>query len=214
MQQRKFSYLYTAVVLVILALLGFGLTKAMAETATGATGVVNRLHDGLLQAMRGGSTMGYAGRYKTLEPKVKQSYDFPGIARVVLGRYWAKLSEDQRSRFLEAFERLGVATYASRFDGFSGETFKSLSEEIGSDGRATVRTELLKSDGDTVRLDYVLNKAGANWLIVNVIADGVSDLSLKRADYSAVMKSDGIEKLIGKLNDKIALYSTTKANVY
>jgi phospholipid transport system substrate-binding protein len=214
MQQRKFSYLYIAVVLVILSLLGFGLTKAMAETGGGATAVVNGLHDTLLKAMRGGSAMGYSGRYKTVESKVKQSYDFPGIAKVVLGRHWAKLTEDQRSRFLEAFERLGVATYASRFDGFSGETFKSLSEETGADGRATVRTELRKSDGDIVKLDYVLNKVGSNWLIVNVIADGVSDLSLKRADYSAVMKSDGIEKLIGKLNDKIALYSTTKANVY
>lgn len=214
MQQKKFSYLYIAVVLVILSLLGFGLTQAMAETATGTTAVVNRLHDGLLQAMRGGSAMGYAGRYKTIESTVKQSFDFPAIARVALGRHWAKLSEDQHSRFLETFVRLSVATYASRFDGFSGESFHNLGEQAGGDGRTTVRTELRKADGDAVKLDYVLNKTNDNWLIVNVIADGVSDLSLKRADYSAVMKSDGIDKLITKLNDKIALYSTTKAKVY
>ncbi|MCZ6893424.1 MAG: ABC transporter substrate-binding protein, partial [Gammaproteobacteria bacterium] len=41
------------------------------------------------------------------------------------------------------------------------------------------------------------------WLIVNVIAQGISDLSLKRADYTAVIKKEGFDSLVNRLNDKI-----------
>ncbi|MGH8605553.1 MAG: ABC transporter substrate-binding protein, partial [Gammaproteobacteria bacterium] len=60
--------------------------------------------------------------------------------------------------------------------------------------------------GEAVRLDYVLQTKSDEWLIVNVIADGVSDLSLKRADYTSVLKSKGFDDLITVLNDKIAKY--------
>jgi phospholipid transport system substrate-binding protein len=56
-------------------------------------------------------------------------------------------------------------------------------------------------------LDYLLHRPGNQWLIVNVIAQGVSDLALKRADYSAFLKSKGYEALLKKLNQKINEYS-------
>ena len=39
---------------------------------------------------------------------------------------------------------------------------------------------------------------------MNVVAQGVSDLSLKRADYTAVIKTEGFDSLINRLEKKIA----------
>jgi phospholipid transport system substrate-binding protein len=173
----------------------------------GATEVVERLHSTLIAVMKDGDKLGYQGRYDQLAPVIKSSFDMPFISRTVLGKYWETFSNEQRSRFVETFTQLSIATYAANFDRYSGERFKTISEKGVSGGRILVQSQLTKSDGGQVQLDYLLHRPGNQWLIVNVIAQGVSDLALKRADYSAFLKSKGYEALLKKLNQKINEYS-------
>jgi len=173
----------------------------------GSTEVVEKLHSTLLAAMKDGVNIGYHGRYEQLAPVIKSSFDMPFISRTVLGKYWETFNNEQRSRFVETFTQLSIATYAANFDRYSGERFKTISEKGVSGGRILVQSQLTKSDGGQVQLDYLLHRPGSQWLIVNVIAQGVSDLALKRADYSAFLKSKGFEALLKKLNEKINEYS-------
>jgi phospholipid transport system substrate-binding protein len=170
------------------------------------TQVVNRLHEALLSAMHA-EDLDFDARTELLAPVIDSTFDFRTIARVITGRYWGSLAEDDKSRFIETFERLSTATYASNFDSFSGESFAVVSEEQHNENRRTVRTELTKSDGEAVELIYVLRSTEQGWQIVNVIANGVSDLSLKRADYTSIIKTEGFDSLLGKLNEQIAQYA-------
>lgn len=171
-----------------------------------AAAVVEKLHSALLSAMKGGASMGFQGRYKLIAPTVKSTFDFQTISRIVMGRYWSKLNADQKKNFTETFTRLSIATYASRFDSYSGEHFKDVGEKTLKDGRVIVRTEIVESNGNTTKLDYLLNRSDGHWEIINVVADGVSDISLKRAEYASVMKSDGFDALLSKIKGKIAEY--------
>jgi len=173
----------------------------------GATEVVEKLHATLLAVMKDGDKIGYPGRYDQLAPVIQSSFDMPFVSRTVLGKYWESLNKEQRSRFVEAFTRLSIATYAANFDRYSGERFKTISEQEVSGGRILVQSQLIKSDGGQVQLDYLLQRTGGQWRIVNIIAEGVSDLALKRADYSAFLKNNGFEALLKKLNEKINQYS-------
>ena len=178
-----------------------------AQTAAGST--VATLHSTLLDVMKRSQELGYKGRYEALNPVISDSFDFAAIARVVLGRYWSELKPEQQQAFVEAFTRLSVATYASRFDSFSGESFRPVDATEQGDENVTVKTELVKADGGTVRLDYVLRPGeGERWRILNVVADGISDLSLKRADYTSIMKNEGYEALITKLNERVGRYAS------
>ena len=38
----------------------------------------------------------------------------------------------------------------------------------------------------------------------NVVADGVSDLSVRRADYNSIVKSEGYAALLERMRDNIA----------
>ncbi len=172
-----------------------------------ATEVVEKLHSTLLAVMKDGDKIGYQGRYDQLEPVIKSSFDMPFVSRTVLGKYWETFTREQRSRFVEAFTQMSIATYAANFDSYSGERFKTISEQEVSGGRILVQSQLIKSDGGQVQLDYLLQRTGGQWRIVNVIAEGVSDLALKRADYSAFLKSKGFEALLNKLKEKISQYS-------
>jgi phospholipid transport system substrate-binding protein len=172
-----------------------------------ATDVVENLHGTLLIVMKDGNQIGYQGRYDRLAPVITAGFDMPFIAKMVLGRYWGTFSIEQKSKFVETFSKLSIATYAANFDTYSREAFKAISEKEASGGRILVQTQLIKSDGGQVQLDYVLHRVGSPWRIINVVADGASDLALKRADYTSFLKSNGFDPLLIKLNEKIAQYS-------
>jgi phospholipid transport system substrate-binding protein len=172
-----------------------------------AVEIVENLHTTLLAVMKDGVQIGYKGRYDRLEPVIKASFDLPFISRTVMGRYWETLNQEQRSKFIDTFSELSIATYAGNFDSYSGERFKTISEKEVSGGRIQVQTRLIKSDGGEIPLDYILHRIDYQWRIINVIAEGVSDLALKRAEYSAFIKNKGFDALLIKLNEKISQYS-------
>jgi len=194
--------------LLTLVILGLYIAIPCASAGNqGATGIVEKLHSTLLDVMKDGEKIGYQGRYGRLEPVIKSSFDMPFISKTVLGKYWESLNNEQRSRFVEAFTRLSTATYAANFDSYSGEHFKMFPERETDGGRILVQSTLIKSDGGQVQLDYLLHRTGNQWRIVNIIAEGVSDLALKRADYSAFLKSKGFDALLKKVNEKVDQYS-------
>jgi len=169
-----------------------------------AAATVNRLHETLLGVMQKAGEMGYAGRYRELEPVIAAGFDTPLIVKVILSRHWTDLNPQQQSDFITLFRRLSVATYASRFNGYDRETFSELSREALNRGRLLIKTELQRPEKKPVRLDYLMHKAGdGQWRIISVIANGVNDLSLKRAEYAVVIKERGFDALVADIQNKI-----------
>ena len=168
-----------------------------------ARAVVEKLHESLLMAMHGGAQLGLKGREEMLAPVIESSFDFESICRIVTGRYWKSASDDQKTRFTSAFKKLSVATYASNFSSFSGEKFQTEGSEADHEA-LIVRTTLRPTEGEPVTLNYLLRQSNEHWRIMNVVAQGVSDLSLKRADYTAVIKTEGFDSLINRLENKSA----------
>ena len=188
-------------ILFFVVLFGAVITSALADDKTPHE-VVERLHETLLQAMSEADQLGYEGRYDLIDPVVSESFDFNTIARIVTGRYWKEIKDAQRDSFKDVFTKLSTATYAHNFSGFSGERFETITTEE-SRGGFIVKTALVKSDGEKIPFNYLLRGNDNEWFIVNVIAQGVSDLSLKRADYTAVIKNEGFDSLVNRLNDKL-----------
>lgn len=170
-----------------------------------AVAVVEDLHAALLDIMQKADSLGFAGRRDRIAPVIKKSFDLAFISRFVLGRHWESLSSGQQSEFRDVFTRWTIANYAARFDGHSSERFKTVSSEEVRNGREVVRTvlEVNNDRAEDVTLDYLLRENAYKWRIINVIARGVSDLSLKRSDYGAVIKAQGFASLVDRLNGQI-----------
>jgi len=177
-----------------------------AENLGAGKGVVEKFHATLLQVMIQSDNLGFSGRVDALVPVLAETFDFPTIARIVMGQHWKTIDAHQRSEFIAIFGDLSAATYASNFAGFSGETFETVGVEEKR-GTILVKTLIERVDDEPVTLDYLLRRNDGMWRIVNVIANGVSDLSLKRADYTAIIKNEGFDSLVSKLSDKIISYN-------
>jgi phospholipid transport system substrate-binding protein len=198
-----------SLVVTVLASVLFG-AAARAEPApgseSGAVAVVEGLHAALIDAMRSSAEPDVVARIGRLAPVVETAFDFETIGRVILGGTWRALEPAQRSLFVDTFGQLSTATYAARFKGYKGESFVTLSAESQKQQYRLVKTTLTKSDGGQVALNYLVRPTADGWRIVNVIADGVSDLSLKRADYGTLVKTKGFDALLEKLASQIASY--------
>ncbi len=173
------------------------------EDTTKATQVVEQFQAELLSSMQSAKELKYQERYEKLKPAVTESHDLAGIAQIAVGRFWKDFSDTQKQELVDAFSQLSIATYTSRFDGFSGEQFKTVSSEALPRGEQIVRTLLIKTDGEEIHLDYVLRNKNDRWLIINIIAQGVSDLGIKRAEYSRILAAQDFDTLIAKLKEKI-----------
>lgn len=168
--------------------------------------VVERLHTALLSVMKEAKTLGFEGRFQRLLPVITEEFDLPFVAHTTLGSYWSELSKEQRDQFLKIFRELSVADYARHFDGYSGEHFTIEKEIPLPRGNMQIRSKLIIPGDTSVIFDYLLHKVDGQWLIVNIFANGVSDLAVKRAEYRRIIATEGFQSLLNQLKAKIALY--------
>ena len=169
--------------------------------------VVESFQAELIDVMKNGKKLGFSGRYEKLYEPVSNSHDLTKIARIVIGKEWEKLTEEQQKKLADVFSRLSVASYAHNFKDYSGETFEFDSEEQTARGGVVVHSRLIIPDDKPVKFDYMLKEKGDSWRIINIIANGVSDLALKRSEYTTILQREGFDALIAKITEKIDSYS-------
>ena len=187
----------------------FATAAAFAQDETGATAkqVVEKFQVELIAVMKNGKQLGYAGRYEKLYEPISNSHDLTKIARIVVGKEWEKLSETQQQKLTDIFIRLSVASYAHNFKDYSGESFVFDSEEETARGGVVIHSHLIIPNDKPVKFNYMLKEKGNSWRIINIIANGVSDLALKRSEYTSILQREGFDALISKINEKIDNYS-------
>jgi len=178
------------------------LSPGGAEAAPGPSDVVRNFYGELLNVMQNAAALGVKGRYQKLEPLVLATFEVPFMTRLSVGPLWAGLPAEQKQGASQAFARYIAATYATQFDDFSGEQFQILGEQqIEHD--TIVKTQLVKSDGE-VPINYALHDNDTAWQIRDVyLAGTISELATRRSDFTATLRSGGIEALIVRLNKKV-----------
>ncbi|MHB8252537.1 MAG: ABC transporter substrate-binding protein [Acidiferrobacter sp.] len=181
-----------------------GVASAHATNVQPAVAVIARFQQTLLHVMKKAPQLGFTGRYRILVPAVGQSHDLKFIAEITVGPYWQRLSAASRQAFVKTFTQLTVATYAAQFDGYSGETFQETAAHVIGRGDVLVETTLTSHGHKEATLDYLLAPVGAQWKIINIVANGVSDLALKRAQYTAIIQKKGFPALLAMLRAKVA----------
>jgi phospholipid transport system substrate-binding protein len=170
-----------------------------------AAEVVRGFYSSLLATMKDGPSLGPSGRYHRLDPIVRRAFDVAFMTRLAVGPNWSSLSSAQQQELMGAFERYVAATYADRFDSYSGERLEITGQKALA-GDVIVETGIVKSNGERIGINYLMHRNGEDWQIADVYLDGsISELATRRSEFSSILRDRGIGGLIAALNKKSEL---------
>jgi len=195
--------------------LGLGILSYPVHAATASGGdTVQGLYDALLSTMKNGRTLGQSGRFTQLAPVIRRTFDIASMARLSIGPAWNGLSDAQRQQATESFGRYISAIYADRFDSYNGQKLEVTGEQPGPSG-VRVRSQIVKTSGEPVKVDYMMRRNGDSWLISDIYLDGaISEVATRRSEFASILKNDGIDGLIAALNRKADILTATTAKAF
>jgi phospholipid transport system substrate-binding protein len=143
------------------------------------------------------------GLYALVEQTLLPNFDTPYAAQLVLGTNWRNATADQRKRFVDAFYKSLLYTYGDAMIDFTGDRLKVFPTKVTpEDTRATVRTEIKRSNGTKVAVNYTLRKTNGQWKAWDVVIDGISYVKSYREDYGAEVQQKGLDAVITRLEQK------------
>ena len=187
------------VIFLFLTITNLGVSSQAAEPRQ----VVENFHAALLAVMKTAETNSVEQRYKELEPAIADAFNLDFMIRIAVGSRWKKTSNLEKTALVQAFKRMCVGTYASRFNGYSGESFKTLDVLDGPRKTKLVKTHIARPRDTTVKLTYVMRQFGLEWHIIDVLLDGsISEMAVRVSEYRNILRSQGAGALATALNKK------------
>lgn len=144
--------------------------------------------------------------YKVVDTVFLPHVDVDFAAQQVLGKHWRTATPDQRKRFVAAFYRSLLTTYGDALVDFTGDRMKVLPfQGDASQPRASVRTEIRRSNGASVAVAYSLRKDAAGaWKVWDVVIEGISYVKSFREDFGLEVDQKGLDALLQRLEASAA----------
>jgi phospholipid transport system substrate-binding protein len=128
------------------------------------------------------------------------NFDTEYAAKLVLGQYWRSATPEQRKRFVDAFYHSLLRNYGAALVDFTGDRFIVLPYKGDpSDTTATVRTEVKRSSGDKVPVNFSLHKTPEGWKAWDVVIEGISYVKSFRTDFASEIQQKGLDDVITRL---------------
>ena len=132
---------------------------------------------------------------------LNQNFDLPTIVRLVLGRHWRTATPRQKSKFAQVFKTHLVQVYTSQLGLYEGEIIV-IEKSASLSKKDTVIYTLILQDGEPpLRVDWRVRETDYGLKVIDVAAEGVSMLTTKRSEFASVVAREGVDALIGKLED-------------
>ncbi|HMK71882.1 MAG TPA: ABC transporter substrate-binding protein [Myxococcaceae bacterium] len=188
------------------------LTLILGATEPGSATAALKARDAEIRAAlpAKGEALTPAQRQK-MENILTRAVDLEGVAKAALGKNWDDATPAQRKKFLDAFkQRFRKATADEFTDDYRGTEVKYLPEQPDGDG-VKVPTEIVIK-GEPTRIDYVMRKQGTEWRITDIVVDDVSTVENYRSSFGRIIKKEGMNGLIARLNKGTVKQASKEAN--
>jgi phospholipid transport system substrate-binding protein len=211
---RRKTYLAAAALVAVGCLIEAPVPAAAAPAAAQSAAqespsqVIQTAADGLLKALNT-DRQTYRNNPSKVQALVDQ-YILPHVdtefaAQLVLGRYWRTATPQQRQRFINAFYHSMLNNYGAAIVEFTSNTLKVYPTRMkAGDQNAAVRTEMSRTSGPPVNVNYYMHMTPEGWKAWDVIIDGVSYVKSYREDFGSQITQQGgnaaaIDSVINRL---------------
>jgi len=179
-------------------------TAAAPATADGPSDVIQTAAQGMLSELDKDRAAYKADPAKVnalVNKYLLPHFDSEFSAQLVLGQYWRTATPEQRKRFIDAFYKSLLNNYGSALSDFTADRLKIYPTTVEANApRATVRTEVKRSSGDRVTVNYYMRKTAEGWKAWDVVIDGISYVNSYREDFKPQIESQGLDAVIKRLD--------------
>jgi phospholipid transport system substrate-binding protein len=135
-----------------------------------------------------------------VEKRLLPVFDTQYAAQLVLGKHWRTATPEQRERFVQAFYHSLLKNYGSALAEFTSDRLKIFPTQTDPNSKnATVRTEVKRSNGERVPVNYTLHKTPEGWKAWDVVIEGISYVKSFREDFGAEIDQKGLDAVIDRI---------------
>jgi len=137
-----------------------------------------------------------------VDSKIMPNVNLQRMTATAVGRSWRQATPEQQKRLQEEFKILLVYTYAGAAAQIKDQTieYKPMRSRP-EDSEVVVRT-LVRNKGDTIQLDYRLEKVDGGWKIYDVNVLGAWLVQTYQSSFAQEVTASGVDGLIGKLVER------------
>ncbi|MCC7411198.1 MAG: ABC transporter substrate-binding protein [Gammaproteobacteria bacterium] len=148
-------------------------------------------------------------RWEKIGMVINRSFDFQAMSQSVLATHWQQASSAERERFVEFFSQYLEDTYRNKIEGYTDQQIRYVGEQIDGE-RASVDTVIVTS-GTEIPVTYRLRLNDGEWYAYDVVIEGVSLVNNYRTTFAAIVRAEGMEGVLGDLQERIARYKIEQA---
>jgi len=132
---------------------------------------------------------------------ITKRFDFRAMSQRTLATNWKKTSDEEKKQFTALFSQLIESSYVGKIEAYTNEKVEYPGEKVKGK-KAVVETLILTSSAD-IPVNYKLYQKGDQWLVYDVIIEGISLISNYRSSYQEIMKDEGFDGLLNRMQAKI-----------
>ena len=127
----------------------------------------------------------------------------PEISQKALGKYWAKHSAKQQDQFKNLLRDLFVyVAFPSSAKFFADLDLVYGTSKRKKDMMVVPLTVIHEKEGE-VDIDFWLKQSSNNWVVVDVILDGISMRNNLRSQFYKILKKNDFDELVRRMEKKL-----------
>ena len=135
----------------------------------------------------------------------KRGFDFGTMSKLVLGKTYRKLDEQQRAYFEELFTKLLENAYIGKLESYTSQVTRYAGERIKGK-KAEVSTQV-ENKGVTLPVSYIMLQNESGWQVYDIKIEGVRLLRNYKAQFKSILRKDKFEGLVKILEKKNASFT-------
>lgn len=132
--------------------------------------------------------------------------DYQFAAFKVLGKYFKSVEKDKLSEYVQVFRQYLITTYAVAMGYYDDQTvvFEPESDFTGQKS-VTVRAVVQDPGRPEIKVAFQVRKDSRTneWKAYDMVAEGISLLNSKRAEFEPILRQEGIDAVIKLMREKI-----------
>lgn len=191
----------TSVVLLLAAGLAQIASAESAEPAVPARGVVEGALGQIIKILNNAGSAEEVRRDK-IAAIAYERFDFDTMSKLVIARPWRKFTEAERAEFIAAFKTHLARSYGRRLSRYEGVDVQVVGEVAEQRGDITVKSEVVGGQFDGAAMNYRMRDKTGEWLVIDVVIEGVSLVSNFRSQFKPIVSEGGAQELLRRLGDK------------